>query len=478
MKKTYVTSMPNHIGAFLKASQCFSQLNINITRVSYNKAVDSHTLFIDAEGTEEQLKKADIELEKIGYLQSDTNKTSIVLVEFRLSDVPGSVTSVLELINKFNFNISYISSQENGTDYQYFKMGLYVEDYDKVSEFLKEAEKLCKVRVIDYNSSEKVYDNSIFYNTYVLGLSQTMGLSEDVIRELLVHVNLAMQTLDEQGLSPYRTFDSISKFAELLGASKGSSFNPRISTHKITDNTEITLIEPPCGSNTIIIKSNDKILFVDSGYACYSDEMIKIFKKVVPDFENMEKTILVTHADVDHCGLLPMFDKIITSSKTANCLQREYEGKNGYREENPLHRPYINICKILTSYKAVNPEKITAMWNDVVNPSEPLTQIGFFDFEELHFEVYEGKGGHLPGEIVLIDYSKHIAITGDVYINMHGLTAEQAEYNQYAPILMTSVDTDSKLCLEERKAIMQRLGVGQWQIFGAHGFKKDYSVNS
>ena len=64
MKKTYVTSMPNHIGAFLKASKCFSALGINITRVSYNKAVDSHTLFIDAEGTEEQLKKADAELEK------------------------------------------------------------------------------------------------------------------------------------------------------------------------------------------------------------------------------------------------------------------------------------------------------------------------------------------------------------------------------------------------------------------------------
>lgn len=83
----------------------------------------------------------------------------------------------------------------------------------------------------------------------------------------------------------------------------------------------------------------------------------------------------------------------------------------------------------------------------------------------------------MPGEIVLIDYSKHIAITGDIYINTHGLTAQQAEYNQYAPILMTSVDTNSKLCFEGRKAIMQRLGVGQWQIFGAHGFKKDYSVN-
>lgn len=477
MKKTYVTSMPNHIGAFLKASKCFSALGINITRVSYNKAVDSHTLFIDAEGTEEQLQKADIELEKIGYLQSNANKTSIVLIEFRLKDIPGSVTDVLTLINDFNFNISYISSQENGTDYQYFKMGLYVEDIDNISEFLKEAEKLCKVRVIDYNSCEKVFDNSIFYNTYVLGLSQTMGLSENVTQELLVHVNLAMQTLDEQGLSPYRTFDSISKFAELLGASKGTEFMPRISTHKVSERTEITLIEPPCGSNTIIIKSDEKYLFVDSGYACYTDEMLDILESIIPDFKNIKKTILVTHADVDHCGLLPIFDEIIASQKTAVCLKNEYLGTDGYREKNPLHKPYINICKTLTSYKAVDPDKIHVLWKDIADLTEPLTQIGFFDFGELHFEVYEGKGGHLPGEIVLIDYKNHIAFTGDIFINIHGLTPQQAEYNQYAPILMTSVDTDPKLCAEERKTIIGRLGVGQWQIFGSHGFKKDYSVN-
>ena len=478
MKKTYVTSMPNHIGAFLKASKCFSALGINITRVSYNKAVDSHTLFIDAEGTEEQLKKADTELEKIGYLQSNANKTSIVLLEFRLRDVPGSVTDILMLINDFNFNISYISSQENGTDYQLFKMGLYVDDSDKISEFMKEAEKLCQVRIINYNSSEKIYDNSIFYNNYVMGLTQMSGLSEDVSKELLVHVNLAMQTLDEQGLSPYRTFDSISKFAELLGASKGEAYAPRISKHKISDNTEIILIEPPCGSNTAIIKSNGRYLFIDSGYACYNEEMLKIFKKLVPDFSRMKKSILVTHADVDHCGLLDMFDEIIASSATAQCLSNEYLGLDGYRESNPLHKPYINICKLLTSYKPVNPQKIKSMWNNVENLREPLTQIGFFDFEELHFEVYEGKGGHLPGEIVLIDYSNHIAFTGDIYINMKGLTPEQAKYNQYAPILMTSVDTDPKLCADERKAIIQRLGIGDWQIFGAHGFKKDYSVNT
>ena len=87
--------MPNHIGSFLKASKCFAVLGINITRVSYDKAVDSHMLFLDVEGTEEQIRKADAELEKIGYLQNNSADSSIVLIEFRLEDIPGSVTRVL-----------------------------------------------------------------------------------------------------------------------------------------------------------------------------------------------------------------------------------------------------------------------------------------------------------------------------------------------------------------------------------------------
>ena len=128
MNKTFVTKMPNHIGAFLKASKCFASLGVNITRVSYNKAVDSHMLFIDAEGTAQQLAKATEELTAIGYLQCDDDARSVVLLEFRLKDIPGSVTSILELISEHNFNISYISSQENGTEYQLFKMGLIVDN--------------------------------------------------------------------------------------------------------------------------------------------------------------------------------------------------------------------------------------------------------------------------------------------------------------------------------------------------------------
>lgn len=477
MRKTYITTMPNHIGAFLKASRCFAELGVNITRVSYNKAVDSHTLFIDAEGTQEQLEQADKRLAEIGYLHNDKADKSILLLEFHIKDVPGSVTDVLALINEFNFNISYISSQENGTDFQIFKMGLFIDGSDNISEFLENAKKLCHVRVIDYNHSEKVYDNSIFYNSFVSGLAQTLGLSEEYKSHLLVNTNLAMQLLDEMGSSPYRTFDSISRFADLLAACRGNEFSPRISHHTITDNTEIILIEPPCGSNTTIIKSLGEILFIDSGYALYREEMETLFRRILPEYDEITKKIFVTHADVDHCGLLPLFDEIYASAKTAECLRLEYENNDAYREQNPLHKPYINICKTLTYYSPCDPNKIKNVWGDLDDCEAVLSQIGFFDFGELHFEVYEGKGGHLKGETVLIDYSHNIAFTGDIYINMQGLTPQQSEYNQYAPILMTSVDTDPKLCAIERKAIMQRLGAGKWQIFGAHGFKKDYTVS-
>ena len=94
-------------------------------------------------------------------------------------------------------------------------------------------------------------------------------------------------------------------------------------------------------------------------------------------------------------------------------------------------------------------------------------------------KTYKLKFGHRGGNHPvknLATGNNNIAFTGDVYINTHGLTAEQAEYNQYAPILMTSVDTDPKLCSEERKAILRRLGVGNWKIFGAHGAPKEYAV--
>ena len=476
MKKTYATSLPDHIGAFLKASRCFATLGINITRVSYDKAVDAHMLFLDVEGTPDQLRMADAALERIGYLQDIADESSIVLLEFDLRDRPGAATQVLKLVHDFHFNISYINAQGGETAMRQFRVGIYVEDQGRFHEFLEQAQQLCRVQVIEYNPSARAYDNSIFYSTFVRGVSRMLDLSAVQKQNLMVYANLAMQVLDQQGLLPYQTFDSISRFAGLLSRHRDEGFNPRVTTHRITEDTDILLIEPPCGSNTAVIRSGGKILCIDSGYARYRQETLAIIRSLIPDFDTTPKRLLLTHADPDHTGLMEDFDEILVSARSAEDLSAQAQGEDCLREENPLHRPYLYICKLLTGYVPVRPERLVIPWPRHPELREPLTQIGFFDFEDLHFEVYEGKGGHLPGEIVLIDYDHNIAFTGDVYINLKGLIPAQAEHNQYAPILMTSVDTDPRLCADQRKAILRRLGVGSWRIFGAHGAPKEYPV--
>ncbi len=476
MKKTYVTTMPDKAGAFLKACECFAELNINITRVSYNKAVDTHTLFIEAEGSPKQFDAADAELNALGYIADSTAHGHVMLLEFKLDDHPGALVKILRLIEKHGFNISYISSQENGLGYQPFRMGLFVEDSAQFTRFMKEAEEICAVTNIAYDNTEVSYDNSIFYHTYVDTLARNANMPASEKPRLAVYVNRAMQLLDQRNLSPKTAFDSIAKFAALLTRYKGENFNPRITTIPIAGEDWVTVIEPPCGGNTTILKSGDDYLFIDSGYAIYREEMVKLFDKITGGFDKIQKNVVLTHADLDHAGLLDLFDRVYTSDKSKKSLELDHRGKRDFREQNPLHIPYIKICKLLTAYRPPNPEKITAICSSDDTRDEPLYKTGTFAFGNFSFDVYYGQGGHLQGEIALVEQKHRLIFSGDIYVNLKDYIPEQAEYNRYAPILMTSVDTTPALAKLQRNALLALASDGEWTIFGGHGAPK--TINS
>lgn len=476
MKKTYVTNMPDRAGAFLQASRLVAELGLNITRVSYNKAVDIHTLFLEVEGDAERLALATERLRTVGCLQSGENEGAVLLVEFRLKDVPGSVTDVLELIGRYRFNISYLSSQENGTGWQDFKMGIFADDSERFAEFLNAASKLCPVRVIDYDKTEKILDNSIFYVSFANELAQRMGLPDERRTDLVIDSNLVMQLLDERGESFHKTFDYIRGFGESLARYRGEAFRPRVTECDFGEDLHLILIEPPCGSNTCILRHQNRYLYIDTGYACYREEMLTLLRELLPDFDTAPRAALITHADVDHCGLLDLFDTVYCSQKSRDSLLGEVFDGGGLREKNPLHAPYVRICKTLTSYRTAAPESLRIIGGASELRSRPLEQIGVLPFGSLAFEVFEGRGGHLPGELVLIERTRGLVFTGDIFINMRESTEEQARYNRYAPYLMTGVDTNPSMCAEERKELSKVLGRGKWVIFGGHGPEKEYTV--
>src|SRR5574344_1172278 len=103
MRTSFITSVPDKSGAFLKAVRIFSSLNLNIVRTSYNKAVDSHLIFLEVDGREEEIDKARQELKNLGYL--NLQEEDVVLLEFLLPDEPGTLETVLSLIEEKNINI-------------------------------------------------------------------------------------------------------------------------------------------------------------------------------------------------------------------------------------------------------------------------------------------------------------------------------------------------------------------------------------
>ncbi|MEA4965331.1 MAG: Zn-dependent hydrolase [Oscillospiraceae bacterium] len=469
MKKTFTTVMPDQVGAFLAASEIFAALQLNITRVSYNKAVDTHMLFIEAEGDAAALEQAAASLEAIGYLQDGKNSGRVILLEFRLRDRPGAVRPVLELISRFRFNISYISSQENGTGHQHFRMGLFVEGGEDISRFLRQVTQLCDVRILHYDPSGIALDNTVFYLSFADRIAEKLGLSDEEKRRLIVDSNLVMELLTQRNSPPYKTFDYIGKFAECLHAAHGAAYVPRITRYPLPDGGTAVLVEPPCGSNLCLMETGGELLCVDSGFPCFQAETLACLRGLYPNFDTRRKTLLLTHADVDHCGLVDYFDRVLVSRESLQNFVRENAGQDNFREQNPLHAPYVRISKLLSGYRPFSTARMEEIGGRSDDDDSLLTRIGCVDIGGLRFEVYEAAGGHVRGETVYVERRLRIVFTGDIFVNPKGFLPAQAAFNRLAPYLMTSVDTDPELAAQERTAVFALLKEGHWLLFGGHG---------
>ncbi len=453
MHKTYVTRMPDKAGAFLVASRIISGYGGNIVRVNYNKAVDTHTLFIEVSADENQHKAIEVDLRKSGYLSDEVEKSRILMIVLTLSDVPGAVTPILDILVKYNVNISYMSSQENGTGIQHFKMGLFLEDSGEMTRLIEEISKVCEIKILDYEVTDRLLDGTVFYVSFANEMREILNLSQERTNEVLICANRLMQQMDEQNKSVLQTFDYIRRFAEFVRSRKGNAFNAKVSTDDLFDGFKLHVIEPPCGSNTYILEHGDELLFVDCGFACYREEMLKVFHDLIPNFAGMRKSIVLTHADVDHTGLLDMFDAVYLNQSCYDNFRLENEGRANFREQNPNHEPYCFLSKVISQYAPPALDRCVVIGDRT--GSEVLSYRGLIDFGGLYLECLEGQGGHVKGETVIVCQKFKLVFSGDILVNVKGFSPEQREFNRLAPFLMTGVDIDAAVCKRGRDEIVK-----------------------
>ncbi len=468
MRKTYVTKVPDKTGVFLSASRIIAANGGNIVRANYNKAVDTHTFFVEVAADEEAHRKIAAELSENGFLTSGYDDSKIMMIVLKLPNQTGGCLPALEVLARHHINISYVSSQENGTPYQYLKMGILVDNPQEIKGLLEELSAICDVRILDYEVTDRLLDGTVFYVTFTNEMRDILNLSPKDANCVLIRANKLMQVLDDQDKSSLQTFDYIRRFAQFVVDHRGEKFDARVSSQMLAENLRLTVIEPPCGSNTYVLENGEDMLFLDGGYGCYREEMLTLLRKQFPRLDERKKEAIITHVDMDHTGLLSLYNRVYMSRDSYENFVLENQGEKGYREQNPKHTPYFGLSEIITGYTPPTLDNMAIIEDQFILPgsiasgispladTEYFTYIGSLSFGSWKLDCYEGPGGHVKGEIVVICEELRLVFSGDIYVNVKGITPEQREFNRLAPFLLTGVDEDPALSKKSREALVEQ----------------------
>jgi len=444
-KKTFVTSLPDKSGSFLLASGIIAKHSGNIVRVSYNKAVDLHMLFIDVQAAADKLLKIEEDLSDIGYINKKIAETRVIEVSVKIPDNPGAVLPVLEILSKHDINISYMNSCADSKPFQDFKFGLLIENPGMIKTLLDKISEIYPVDIIECESSEENLDNTVFYIRLANKMQELLGLSTEKTMQFISESNRILQVLQSEGEDAGKVFEYIRRFAYFVSSYRGDNYRTNIRKIVISSRVTMYSIQPFCGSNTYLLVSDDELVLLDTGYSIYADELLKVIHSLIPDWEKLTWRVYITHADVDHCGLLYKLDdaEIIVNEKSAVNFKRQSEHMPDYREQTEINLGYSKISRIISGYIVPDAAKFTILDHGTPEEHNSFIPIGNMIIGDLDFIVYEGSGGHIEGEMIYVCREAGIVFTGDILVNITGFSKERAEFNSLAPYLMKSVNINS-----------------------------------
>ncbi len=484
-RKTFVTTMPNKTGAFLVAAKIIAKHDGNIVRVSYNKAVDLNTLFIDVVADTASLDLIGQELDSIGYLNRQHLEINVITVEITIPDEPAALIPVLKILDRYDVNISYMNSVQNNTDFQKFVMGLLIENPKVIELLLDEISELYPVKIIGGEDARNHYDNSIFYIRLANEVKTILNLSQEQTMEFISEANRVLQMLQNAQESPEKVFTAIREFVSFMNDHRNDHFTVKIDKMILSAAVTLYIIQPVCGSNTYLFQTEQDLVLVDCGYALYRDEMDGIFRRLIPDWDKRPKRIYITHADVDHCGLLSSLSRttLYLNEKSADSLRRQRMGILDYREMKEYGFGYSKLSRIISNYSPPSLDHAVIFDQNTPKEHEQLLKIGEFNLADMVFDIYEGSGGHLEGEMIYLARDGGLMLTGDILVNIDSFSDEMKYFNAIAPYLMRSVNVDSRKASQTRREILHLIRETEKKtgrpclIGGGHGAPSVYKNN-
>jgi glyoxylase-like metal-dependent hydrolase (beta-lactamase superfamily II) len=194
---------------------------------------------------------------------------------------------------------------------------------------------------------------------------------------------------------------------------------------------------------------------IDCGYGIYYEDIKKLFRKKGWDPAEL-KRIFVTHADADHAGTAGYFAEefgtkvyMHPASKQVIAGDNRAYGVSGKLSD--LNKFYTRLVNRFTNCRFT--EKPEYFSSSVAGKAGAFNIIDAFSIGDLHFEVLESLGGHIPGNVFFLNRKYGLIFTADYMLNVKSLSAENRDTLNVYKYLLISPNSNGLVFREEMAAL-------------------------
>jgi glyoxylase-like metal-dependent hydrolase (beta-lactamase superfamily II)/uncharacterized protein with ACT and thioredoxin-like domain len=453
-KYSFIARIPDEPGSLHKAAAIVSRHRGNIIRLQFDKRIDPYTVFFEVTAGQAEYDRITAELNAIGYLQTSLKTASFLRFFVHLPHRPGALNEILNFTTTSGANIAYIDFDDKGRHPDRLTVSLNLEDSAAAGRLLEELKPRYRLEILEYDTSGAHLDDTVFYLRFAQEIRALIGESEDrFLLRLLGDVNHIVQELCNLGKDPKLVFDSILLTGRTLSNTTGPGFYADVQRVAVGDNVTLSCFQLPCGGNIFLIDSPSEQVMIDTGYGCYHADVRRMLESYGCLDEAKLSRLVITHADADHCGAAGYYRAVSLMHRETGEIIRQANRAYGSRSEGSiLEEVYTTLINLFSGFLPPKHVRLLPPAGDEREGIFPV--VSRFQVGGLEFEVLEGLGGHLCGQVYLLCRTHGLLFTADTVINFAHLTPERADYNSLAVLLVTSVNVDSEIASRERIALL------------------------
>ena len=480
MKKfSFIARMPDESGALHKAAEIIRKYTGNINRIQFDRRIDPGTVFFEVTAEEREYAQITAELASIGYLQ--TSIKALYFLKFYVfipHHRPGTLLEFLEITTSAGANIAFIDFDDKGRHPDRLTVSLNIDQSTVVENLLDQLKSRYRLEILEYDTTGKHLDDTVFYVRYAQAVRELIGESGDeFLLSFLADTNHIAQELNDRGCDTRQVFESVLSSGRTMQQTTGSGFYADIQRVDLGRGRTIACYQMPCGGNIFVIITPEEKVMVDTGYGIYHRDVMEMLSREGIGNEQGISRIIVSHADADHCGASGLFAApALMHEGTLAIIEKNNRGFGSRSEDSVLEEFYTKMINLFSHFST--PGSIRCFGKNSGRVRGVFPVIDTIRIGDLELEVLEGLGGHIFGQVFLYSRSEGLLFAADSLINFSSLTRERAEYNSLAAFLVTSVNVDSDRAREERKGLIAlakktddalRDSGKRCLVFGGHG---------